>query len=131
METVRFGRTGLEVSLISLGTWSHGGPNKAGERSVGWSGYDREQSKQGLLDAFDEGINHWDTADVYGGGRSEELIGEVLKQVDRSELVLASKVGWDPGPHDHFYHPEWMRSQLQGSLVRLGTDVLDLSLIHI
>ena len=130
METVRFGRTGLEVSLISLGTWSHGGPNKAGERSVGWNGYNRDQSKQGLLDAFDEGINHWDTADVYGGGRSEELIGEVLKQVDRSELVLASKVGWDPGPHEHFYHPEWMRSQLQGSLQRLGTDVLDIYYLH-
>jgi len=130
METVRFGRTGLDVSLISLGTWSHGGPNKAGDRSVGWSGYDRGQAKEALLTAYEAGINHWDTADVYGSGRSEELIGEVLREVDRTKLVLASKVGWDPGPHSHFYHPDWMRTQLEGSLKRLGTDVLDIYYLH-
>jgi myo-inositol catabolism protein IolS len=130
MDYVRLGRTELEVSLVSLGTWSHGGPNKAGERSVGWSGYDRKAAKQALVAAFEAGINHWDTADVYGSGRSEELIGEVLGDLSRSEVVLASKVGWDPGPHKYFYDPSWMRSQLESSLRRLGTDVLDIYYLH-
>jgi myo-inositol catabolism protein IolS len=130
MDYVRLGRTELEVSLVSLGTWSHGGPNKAGTRSVGWSGYDRNEAKQALVAAFEAGINHWDTADVYGSGRSEELIGEVLRDVSRTDVVLASKVGWDPGPYEHFYEPAWMRSQLESSLRRLGTDVLDIFYLH-
>ena len=130
MERVRLGRTELEASIVSLGTWSYGGPNKAGDRSVGWSGYDREACKRALICAHENGINHWDTADVYGSGRSEELLGEVLRDVARQDIILASKVGWDPGPHGHFYHPDWMRRQLENSLRHLRTDVLDIYYLH-
>jgi aryl-alcohol dehydrogenase-like predicted oxidoreductase len=130
MERVRLGRTEAQVSMISLGTWSHGGPNTVGTRDVGWSGFDRQKAADSLVEAHACGINHWDTADVYGSGGSETLIGEAFTHVPRDQVFLASKVGWDPGPHRHFYHPDWIRHQLEASLRRLKTEYLDLYYLH-
>jgi aryl-alcohol dehydrogenase-like predicted oxidoreductase len=130
VETIRLGRTEAQVSAVSLGTWSHGGPNLAGARSVGWSGGDADAERASLLAAFDAGIRHWDTADVYGNGRSEALIGRVLAELPRAEVFLATKTGWDPGPYPHAYHPEQVARQLEGSLVRLGVECIDLYYLH-
>ncbi len=130
MEKVRLGRTELQVSNVSLGTWSHGGPNENEGRSVGWSGFDRDVARDSLVAAAEHRITHWDTADVYGSGRSETLIGEVLKELSRNDLCLATKVGWDRGPHDHFYHGSWVRQQLESSLRRLGTDHVEIYYMH-
>ena len=65
-----------------------------------------------------------------GSGRSERLIGEALRHVRRDAIFLASKVGWDWGPHDHPYHPEWIRSQVERSLSQLRTDYIDLYYLH-
>lgn len=117
--------------MISLGTWSHGGPNKSGETSVGWTRHDAAAARQSLIEAYEAGITHWDTADVYGDGRSEQMIGDVLgAEVPRDSIFLASKVGWDPGPHGHWYHPEWIRRRLEASLRHLGTEVIDLYYLH-
>ncbi|MCB9730813.1 MAG: aldo/keto reductase [Deltaproteobacteria bacterium] len=130
VEQIRFGRTEAKVSAVSLGTWSHGGPNLAGTRSVGWSGGDPAAERASLLAAYEAGITHWDTADVYGDGRSEALIGEVLRELPRDAVFLATKTGWDPGPYEHAYHPRQVASQLEGSLRRLGVEQIDLYYLH-
>lgn len=130
MNTVRFGRTGVEVSAVGLGTWAHGGPNTVHGRPVGWFGVTRAEARRTLVAAHRAGISHWDTADVYGDGVAEELIGEIWDEVPRSEIFLASKVGWDPGNHSHYYHPAQIRRQFERSLRNLGTDVIDLYYLH-
>lgn len=130
MRSVKLGRTGVEVPVISVGTWSYGGLNTSGPVSVGWSGHDPAQAEAALREAHALGLTHWDTADVYGNGRSEELIGRVLPSLPREELFLASKVGWDKGGHDQAYHPEVIRSHLERSLKNLGVEQLDLFYLH-
>lgn len=130
MRRVRFGRTGVEVPAISLGTWAHGGPKVVNDRPVGWFGTDDRLARETLIAAYDLGIDHWDTADVYGGGHAEALMGRVWGDVPREKIFLASKVGWDPGPYGHYYHPEQIRTQLEGSLRSLRTDHLDLYYLH-
>ncbi|MEM6455130.1 MAG: aldo/keto reductase [Acidobacteriota bacterium] len=130
MRTVRFGRTGAHVSAVSLGTWPHGGPSVVDDRPVGWFGTDDDEARKTLLIAHENGINHWDTADVYGNGHAELLIGNVWDDVPRDDVFLASKVGWDPGPYSHAYHPDQIRRQLERSLRNLKTDHLELYYFH-
>ncbi|MEO6260733.1 MAG: aldo/keto reductase, partial [Thermoanaerobaculia bacterium] len=78
MRMVRLGRTDVQVPVISLGTWGHGGPNVSNGASVGWTGHDDDQAREALIEAHRRGITHWDTADAYGNGHAEQLIGEVL-----------------------------------------------------
>lgn len=130
MRTIRFGRTGVHVPAISLGTWGHGGPNTSEGVPVGWSGNDDGKAKEALIAAWRSGITHWDTADAYGNGHSESLIGEVFAEVPRKEIFLASKFGWVKGPSGHFYNPKFMRSQCERSLRNLGTSVIDLYYFH-
>ncbi len=130
MNTARLGRTNVEVSTVGLGTWAFGGPKKVHGRPVGWYGAEEGRVYKSLLTAAREGVNHWDTADVYGDGRAETLIGKALKDVSRDKLFLASKVGWSAGPHSHYYHPQQIRKQLERSLTLLGTNHLDLYYLH-
>lgn len=128
--TVRLGRTEARVSRVSLGTWAYGGENKAGTAEIGWSGHDDAAAKAALRRAWELGVNHWDTADVYGNGRSEELIGTMWGEVPRDAIVLASKVGWNPGEFDGWYHPSLVAREIDGSLRRLKTDVIDIYYLH-
>ena len=131
MRTIRFGRTNVNVSAVSLGTWGHGGPrvSETGD-SVGWSGHDDSQAREALIAAHRAGITHWDTADAYGDGHAEELIGGVWDEVPREEIFLASKFGWVMGPSTHFYDAAFMRAQADRSLRNLRTDVVDLYYLH-
>ena len=131
MRTLRLGKTGVEVSAISYGTWPFSGPNtnRAGV-PVGWSGHDDQLGLAALRAAHAAGINHWDTADVYGDGRSEALIGRVWGDVPRDEVFLASKVGWDPGEFGHYYHPQLIRQRIERSLKNLQVERLDLYYLH-
>jgi len=130
MRTIRFGRTNAQVPAISLGTWGHGGPNVSEGASVGWSGHDDNLAKEALVTAYRNGITHWDTADAYGNGHAEELIGQVWSEVPRAKIFLASKFGWVKGPSGHWYDPQFMRSQCERSLRLMKTDVLDLYYFH-
>jgi methylglyoxal reductase len=130
MKTVRLGRTEARVPAISLGTWPHGGPRQVHGRDVGWSGHDDDLASRALLRAWEKGITHWDTADVYGGGHSERLIGALWDRVPRDDIFLATKVGWDPGRHDHYYHPRHVRECLERSLANLRTERVDLYYFH-
>jgi len=131
MRMIRFGRTNVEVPAISLGTWGHGGPNTNEGNSVGWTGHDDGLAKEALIEAHRLGITHWDTADAYGRGHAEELIGEAFRAgVPRGEIFLASKFGWVKGPSGHWYDPAFMRAQCETSLRNMNTDVIDLYYFH-
>jgi len=130
MRKVILGRTSVKVSAISLGTWSYGGENKVGKRAVGWGGQSDIDSITALKRAWDLNINHWDTADVYGDGRSEQLIGSMWKEIHRHNIFLATKVGWDMGKHSYWYNPNHMRYNMERSLVNLKTDFIDLMYLH-
>ena len=131
MEIVTLGRTGVNVSRISLGTWSYGGPNMVGKNQpVGWGGQTDEDSKNALRKAYASAINHWDTADVYGDGHSEKVIGSMWDEIPRRDIFIATKVGWDMGPYSHWYHPEHMRTNMERSLKNLNTNCVDLMYLH-
>ena len=130
MRYIRLGRTNAEVSAVSLGTWGYSGPREVNGTAVGWSGHDDELARRAMIRAWESGINHWDTADVYGDGRSESLIGSMWETVPRDEIFLATKVGWDPGAFGHYYHPELIRDRVVRSLLNLRTDVIDLYYLH-
>jgi aryl-alcohol dehydrogenase-like predicted oxidoreductase len=130
MRRTRLGKTDTEISVIGLGSWGHGGLRRVKGHSVGWAGHDDESARRALREAYAQGIDHWDTADVYGDGRAEGLMGEVLAELPRDRLFLATKVGWDAGPHGQYYHPEQIRARLERSLRLLRTEHVDLYYLH-
>ncbi|MCJ7802640.1 MAG: aldo/keto reductase, partial [Candidatus Marinimicrobia bacterium] len=130
MKKITFGRTNVKVSTISLGTWSYGSGNVSGGRSVGWADQSDTDSRAALIQAWKSGINHWDTADVYGNGHSEKIIGNVWDIVTRNDIFLATKVGWDMGGFNHYYHPKMIKEHIDFSLKNLQTDVIDLYYFH-
>ena len=130
MEYITLGKTQSSVSKISLGTWSYGGAATSGEQSVGWADQDDTDSKKALLKAHALGINHWDTADVYGDGRSEKIIGNMWNDISRHEIFLATKVGWDMGPYEYWYSSTHMMTNMERSLNNLKTECVDLMYLH-
>lgn len=130
MEYRVLGRSGLKVSEISLGCWAIGGPSWRDGSAVGWTGNNDEDSLTGLRRAWELGINHFDTADVYGDGHSERVLGRWLKEVPRDKVVIASKVGWFRGTAANAMEPLHIRHQLEQSLDNLGTDYIDLHFFH-
>ena len=133
MEYRRLGSTGLKVSRLALGCGNFGGIGSAPEF---FGRGENETQAFALMDrAFDAGINVFDTADAYGGGRSETWIGRWLKARGsrvRDQLVLGSKVfnAVGPGPNDRGLSRVHILRQIDASLSRLQTDRIDLFLIH-
>ena len=130
MRKIILGRTEAPVSAISLGTWAFGGENKIGKKSVGWANQSDGDSRSVLIKAWEKNINHWDTADVYGEGHSERIIGSMWEDIPRNSIFLATKVGWDMGPFSHWYHPKHMKNKIEESLTNLKTDYIDLLYLH-
>ena len=133
MEYRRLGRTGLKVSRLTLGCGNFGG---IGSAPAFFGMGETEEQAIALMDrAFEAGINVFDTADAYGGGRSETWIGRWLKARGsrvRDQLVLGSKVfnAVGPGPNDRGLSCVHILRQIDASLSRLQTDRIDLFLIH-
>ena len=126
MKYRKLGDTGLEVSEIGFGAWGIGGLTK-GATSYGPTNDD--ESRLALETAFDAGITFYDTSDIYGNGHSEELLGEVFKNV-RSNVIIASKVGFlEPSGRQDF-SPGYIRKSLEATLRRLQSDYLDLYQLH-
>jgi len=130
MEYRRLGKTGLKVSEVSLGCWTIGGLNFVRDISAGWQGADDEQSLAGLRRGFELGVNHFDTADIYGNGHSERLLGAFLDDVPRDSVIVGTKVGWLEGSAPHRLHPLKIRQQFETSLYNLGTDHVDIYYFH-
>jgi aryl-alcohol dehydrogenase-like predicted oxidoreductase len=119
MEYRRLGDSDLEISEISLGSWL----TYAG-------GVERDQTEACTRRAFDEGINFFDTANVYGFGAAEEAWGEILSGFERSDYVLATKVYFPMSETDAGLSAEQISKQLDASLARLRTDYVDLYQCH-
>src|SRR5437763_14708337 len=115
------GRTGVQVSSLCLGAMNFGGPA------------DEDASEKMLLTALDAGINFIDTADVYTGGNSERIVGEVLERAGkRDDIVLATKVGIPSGagPNERGASRRHIVRSCEASLARLRTDRIDLYQLH-
>jgi aryl-alcohol dehydrogenase-like predicted oxidoreductase len=133
------GKSGIEVSALGMGCWAIGGITKApiasGSAPFSWGTVEDDESVRTIRAAVDAGINFFDTADVYGGGHSEELLGEALTG-RRHKVVLATKFGH---AFDRYTRqmlgidasPTYIRRALEGSLQRLKTDYIDLYQLHI
>jgi len=129
MRYAKLGKTGLEVSVITLGCMSFGEP---GGRGRPWT-LDEAASRDIVRQALDAGINFFDTANVYAAGRSEEITGQALKDfVPRDEVVLATKVfmRMRPGHNGAGLSRKAIFAELDASLRRLQTDYVDLYQIH-
>jgi methylglyoxal reductase len=121
---------GLTVFPLGIGCWAIGGPDHNLGLPMGWSTADDTSSLRGLETAYQLGANLFDTADVYGHGHSERLLGHLVGQVRRDSLVLSSKVGYFAGTAAHPYQPSAMRRQLETTLENLQTDHLDIYFLH-
>lgn len=131
MEYRAFGSTDLKVSVVGFGAWAIGGPAMAGTTAIGWGPVDDAESRDALRRAFDEGITFFDTADFYGLGRSERVIGEVFG--NSREVVVATKVGHrlaDDGGLYVDYSGRWIQDACRASLKRLRRDAIDLYQLH-
>jgi aryl-alcohol dehydrogenase-like predicted oxidoreductase len=120
----------LSVYPIGIGCWAIGGPDENLGLPMGWSTADQAASIRGLESAWRAGANLFDTADVYGHGRSERLLGQLVRQVPRDQIVLSSKTGYFTGTAEHAYLPSAMRRQLETTLENLGTDHVDIYFYH-
>ena len=122
MEYGKLGSTGIEVSKLCIGCMSFG---KAGTMHD-WT-LDEQESEKIIKHALDLGINFFDTANCYSAGTSEEYLGKALKKnVTRDKVVIASKVYFNEGRLSR----EAITREIEGTLKRLGTDYLDLYIIH-
>lgn len=117
--TRTLGSCGLKVSALGVGCWALGGPDSNLGLPMGWGPIEDDQARAGLEQAYALGTTLFDTADVYGHGRSERLLGRLVEQVPRDSLVLSSKVGYFRGTAPHGYHPPHLRHQLEQTLDNL------------
>ena len=124
MEQIEFVKSGLVTSRIGLGTWAMGGWM--------WGGTDEARSIATIRSAIDRGVTLIDTAPVYGFGRSEEIVGKALEGSLRQKVTIATKVGlaWKGGSVYRDSRPARIRHEIEDSLRRLRTDVIDLYQVH-
>ncbi|MDP4998883.1 MAG: aldo/keto reductase [Saprospiraceae bacterium] len=128
----QFGRTDLRVSEIGFGAWGIAGPAMAGDIPIGWGKVDDTESKSALRAAFDQGVNFYDTADFYGFGHSEKLLGEVFG--NRPDVIIASKVGQRLGADDSIqidYSRAHILQACEDSLRRLKRDQIEFYQLHV
>jgi aryl-alcohol dehydrogenase-like predicted oxidoreductase len=127
MEYRQLGRSGLRVSTLTLGTMTFGG--RGGFSAVGATDVDGARRQVDMC--LDAGVNLIDTADVYSGGLSEEITGEVIKG-RRDSLLLSTKVRMTmgPGPNDAGLSRHHIIAGCEASLRRLGTDHIDIYHVH-
>ena len=129
MDYTRLGTSGLKVSRIALGCMSFGDTSR-GSASGRWTTRRRQPI---FRQAVELGITFWDTANVYGSGSSEEIVGRAIKKYTRREdVVLATKVFFPmhDGPGGSGLSRKAIMEQIDASLTRLGTDYVDLYQIH-
>lgn len=127
MDYVRLGTTGLQVSRLCLGCMTYGDPS--------WREWvlDEAASRPFIQEAWEAGINFFDTADMYSLGRSEEILGGALKELARrDEVVIATKLFHATGskPTQRGLSRKHVMEAIDASLKRLGTDYVDLYIIH-
>ena len=129
MEYIRLGKTGMKVSRICLGCMTYGIPDRGAHP---WS-LPEEASRPFIKEALENGINFFDTANVYSDGTSEEILGRAIKDfASREDVVIATKVHgrMRPGPNGAGLSRKAIFQEMDASLRRLGMDYVDLYQIH-
>ncbi len=128
MEYRRLGGSGFSVPVLSLGTLTFGGGAAA---AASWGGSDGTEARRLLDICLDAGLNMFDSADIYGGGQSETVLGEAIKG-RRDKVILSTKATFrtGPGPNDVGSSRQHLLAAVEGSLRRLGTDHIDLFQLH-
>ena len=129
MQTKKLGKTDLEFTRVGLGTWAIGG----GDWKFGWGPQDEQDAIDAITRAIELGINWVDTAPVYGNGRSEELVGQALKQITGEKPLVATKFGriiQDDGSISANIKRESVIAECEASLRRLGVEAIDLYQMH-
>lgn len=126
----KFGETDLTVSEIGFGAWGIGGPAMVGDLAIGWGNVDDNTSIKALNKSFELGINFFDTADFYGFGHSEELIGKVFG--NNTDVIVATKVGHRVENEEIVldYTKQHILKSCNESLKRLGRDQIDYYQLH-
>ncbi len=121
MKFRKFSNSGWQVSEIGLGCWAIGSE---------WGDVSKEDANEVLKTSLDNGVNFFDTADVYGDGRSEQFIGELLKSTSE-KIYVATKSGRRLNPHNsEGYNPQNIESFIDRSLKNLGVECIDLLQLH-
>jgi len=133
--TRALGRSGIEVSEIGFGCWAIGGPLTLDGKPDGWGAVDDGESVAAIRRALELGVTFFDTADVYGAGHSEQVLGRALAG-RRDEVVIATKFGYtfDAGQRaitGQDVSPDYIGRACRASLRRLGTDRIDLYQLHV
>ena len=130
MQTVKLGKTGMEITPIGFGAWAIGG----GGWAAAWGPQDDDEAVGAIRRAVELGVNWVDTAAVYGLGHSEELVAQALKSVPESErpyvFTKCSLVWDDEGDISNVLEKDSVKRECEESLRRLQTDVIDLYQIH-
>jgi aryl-alcohol dehydrogenase-like predicted oxidoreductase len=133
MQYREVGETGVRVSVVGIGAWQMGGPDTEDGVGHGWGDVDDDRSVRIIHHGEDLGINLIDTADIYGNGRSEEVIGRALEG-RRDRWIVATKGGLvkDPKKRGQYFDgsAKHIREACEGSLTRLRTDVIDFYQLH-
>lgn len=130
MDYRKFGNTDLMVSEIGFGAWAIGGGAMIGDIAIGWGDANDATSKEAIHKALALGINFFDTADIYGLGHSEELIGNIIG--DKKDVIIATKVG-NVSRNDQFtvdYTKEYILEACESSLKRLKREAVDYYQLH-
>ena len=130
MQYRKFGSTDLLISEIGFGAWAIGGGAMIGNTPIGWGDADDAVSVKAIHAALDAGINFFDTADIYGLGHSEEILGKTIG--NKKEMIVATKVG-NVSRNDQFtvdYSKEYILKACDASLKRLKRNVIDYYQLH-
>jgi aryl-alcohol dehydrogenase-like predicted oxidoreductase len=132
----KLGKTGIDLGMMGFGGWPIGGPFTFDGKEDGWGGVDDDESVKAIHAALDAGIRYIDTADVYGTGRSERVIGRAIKG-RRDQVIISTKFGFQYDEDSkvawakYDTSPAYIRKACEASLRRLGTDYIDLYLFHV
>lgn len=130
MQYRKFGNTDLLVSEIGFGAWAIGGGAMIGNTAIGWGDADDAVSVKAIGAALDAGINFFDTADIYGLGHSENLLGKTIG--NRKDIIIATKAG-NVSRNEQFtvdYSKKYILEACESSLKRLQRDVIDYYQLH-
>lgn len=130
MQYRKFGKTELYVSEIGFGAWAIGGGAMVGGTAIGWGDTNDSEAANAIQVSLDQGINFFDTADIYGLGHSEALLGRVLK--GRKDVIIATKVGnvARNGQFTFDYSRQYILQACEASLGRLNRETIDYYQLH-
>ena len=122
MQFTKLSNIDLPFSKIGFGTWGLGGDS--------YGSVSKRQAIEVINFAFESGINFFDSADIYGNGKVEKLLGEIFSK-NRNEVLISSKVGYIKYPSSkQIFASDFIRKRLEGSLKRLNTDYIDIYFLH-